>query len=123
LVPDERVAEILAGALSDSGLPARFQKGADLDLEANEIKVIPIRSAKGLEFPVVALAGFHHSPPRLPRGDAQGEVAARERRALYMAMTRAMRALLVALPAEVSSPLFTGFEAPFWHLPGKEETP
>ncbi|MEZ4624431.1 MAG: hypothetical protein R2843_06480 [Thermomicrobiales bacterium] len=40
----------------------------------------------------------------------------RERRALYVAMTRAMRGLLVLLPEDTASPLFTGFAEPYWNL-------
>ena len=79
-------------------------KGRELDLTSPEVKVLTLNSSKGLEFPVVALAGFIHSRfAMVPEGELdeeQQEAAARDRRLMFVGMTRAMRALLVVVPAE-----------------------
>ncbi len=46
------------------------------------------------------------------------EWEALERRALYVAMTRAMRTLLVLVPATHHTTLFTGFNEPLWNVGG-----
>ena len=48
--------------------------------------------------------------------EERDELLAREQRTLYVAMTRAMRALLVVLPEDSDSPLFSGFDRNFWNL-------
>lgn len=120
LAPSEATGQKLAARLRDAGVDATFMPGRQLDLEHPAVKVITLKSAKGLEFPIVALAGFLEDPrPGLPRQGTPEEIEEallRERRTLYVAMTRAMRALLVIIPAERSSPLLTGFAAPHWNL-------
>jgi superfamily I DNA/RNA helicase len=92
------------------GLDAERVEPRDLDLTAPGIKVITQRSSKGLEFPIVALAGFDRSGP-----PAESEGLAESRRAVYVAMTRAMRALLVVVPAGHHSNVLTGFDDARWN--------
>jgi superfamily I DNA/RNA helicase len=70
--------------------------GKTLDLNATHVKVITLKSAKGLEFPIVAVAGFLGSHyPIIPTGSqhvAIDEIMARGRRTLFVGMTRSMRA-------------------------------
>mgnify|MGYP001628300067 CR=1 FL=1 len=47
--------------------------------------------------------------------EQRAELLERERRTLFVAMTRAMRALMVALPEGRELPLFTGFEPKYWN--------
>ena len=77
------------------------------------------KNAKGLEFPIVGLAGFSdrrypHVPPNASDTERE-ELLARERRTMFVAMTRAMRALLVIVPAEGGSTLLDGFTPPAWN--------
>lgn len=120
LVPTDAAGKRIAAELTQRGLPARFMSSRDLDLGAREIKVITLMSAKGLEFPIVALAGFVQAPypwrPATMPDDAFEETLARERRVLYVAMTRAMRALLVAAAPQRSASLFDGFDPAYWNL-------
>lgn len=120
LVPSEKVGRALAGALSERMVSAEFMPGRDLDLRKPVVKVVTLKSAKGLEFPVVAAAGFLDGPfPMVPKGtpeDAVREILSIERRTLFVAMSRAMRALLVVTPAANKGPLLEGFDASLWNL-------
>lgn len=119
LTPTEAAGKRLAADLQANGLPARFMTGRDLELNAQVVKVITLKSAKGLEFPFVALAGFENPFPMFKAGIAVEEKlerSAQERRTLYVGMTRAMRALLISIPDNVSSPLLAGFETSLWNI-------
>jgi superfamily I DNA/RNA helicase/mRNA-degrading endonuclease RelE of RelBE toxin-antitoxin system len=122
LCPSERACEAIASALVKQDVKARFMKGRELDLTSPEVKVLTLNSSKGLEFPVVALAGFIHSRfAMVPEGELdeeQQETAARDRRLMFVGMTRAMRALLVVVPVGTESPLLTGFDRMLWDVVG-----
>jgi len=122
LCPSERAGESIASELVEQGVKARFMRGRELDLTCPEVKVLTLNSSKGLEFPVVALAGFTHSRyamvPAGELGEEQQETLARERRIMFVGMTRAMRALLVVVPAGTQSPLLTGFDSTLWEVEG-----
>ena len=83
------------------------------------VKVITLKSSKGLEFPVVAVAGFVESNYPAIFGsmtkEETEEVLARERRTMFVAFTRAMRALLVILPNRTTSPLLKNFDPTKWN--------
>lgn len=120
LVPDKYVGEPIAAALADRGIPAAYRDSRRFELDDNSVTVLPLKAAKGLEFPVVAVAGFLGSTyPHLPDdGDAETmmEVLIRERRTLFVAMTRAMRALLVVTPLGHDSILYDGFDPALWNI-------
>ncbi len=121
LVPSEGVGRSVAAGLREMGVEAVFMPGRELDLEHRAVNVITLKSAKGLEFPVVALAGFVRGGalPGVPKGvsvEELDEALARERRTMYVAMTRAMRALLVVTPAEKPPVLLSGFDPDHWNL-------
>jgi superfamily I DNA/RNA helicase/mRNA-degrading endonuclease RelE of RelBE toxin-antitoxin system len=119
LCPFNKSATRLVGALKALGVDAIKVDASDLDLGAKGVKVLTLKSAKGLEFPVVALAGFFDGEYPVVGKDAppeeRAELVARERRTMYVAMTRAMRALLVVRPAGASSPLLDGCRAGRWN--------
>src|SRR5690606_5779620 len=48
-------AEQAASMARELGLPARYMKSRDIDVRALEVKVITMHSAKGLEFPILAV--------------------------------------------------------------------
>ncbi len=52
--------------------------------------------------------------------EAHAELLARERRTMYVAMTRAMRALLVVSPDGPTSQLLQGFTSPRWNTGAKK---
>jgi superfamily I DNA/RNA helicase/mRNA-degrading endonuclease RelE of RelBE toxin-antitoxin system len=118
--PTEKRGEAIAAQLAKHGVNATFMKGRELDLSRPGVKVLTLNSSKGLEFPIVALAGFASSHYALVHAENQegerDEALARERRTIFVGMTRAMRALLVVVPAPTSSPLLTGFDPNYWNL-------
>jgi len=120
--PTEHRGEAIAAQLTRHGVNATFMKGRELDLSRPGVKVLTLNSSKGLEFPIVALAGFASSHYALVHVDNQegerDETLARERRTIFVGMTRAMRALLVVVPAQTSSPLLAGFDSKYWNLGG-----
>lgn len=124
IVPTESVGTKIAAQLSYLGLEAHFMTSKDLDLNKQGVKVITLKAAKGLEFPIVALAGFLDSPyPTIAKGTPEDEVLeilARERRTLFVGMTRAMRALLVIVPASKSPVLLENFDSQLWNLGNRE---
>ena len=90
-----------------------------MDIYAEGVKVLPLKSAKGLEFPVVAVAGLGAPYPFVPSGANQRQREKRlllERRTLYVAMTRAMRALLVVASESNRSSLLEGFDRQLWNV-------
>ncbi len=120
LCPSERAGRSIAIALSGMDIEATFMSGQDLNLARPGVKVLTLNAAKGLEFPIVALAGFVASSyPFMARDaspDERDEVLARERRTMFVGMTRAMRALLVVLPADSKTPLLQGFDPSYWNM-------
>ncbi|MBE7385832.1 MAG: UvrD-helicase domain-containing protein [Leptolyngbya sp. SIO1E4] len=120
LTPSERSGKDLAGQLNYLGLEATYMSSKDLDLGKTGVKVLTLKAAKGLEFPIVAIAGFIGSRfPYMPKGtseEAAQEILNRERRTLFVGMTRAMRALLIVVPEKKPSILLQGFDKTLWNL-------
>jgi superfamily I DNA/RNA helicase len=77
-------------ALSERGLPHHVRKPeGNFDPAADSIKVMTMHASKGLEFPVVALAGVGHTPKK---GKPEEEA-----RLFYVAATRATHRLFVTV--------------------------
>lgn len=100
LVPIRALGEKIAIKLNAAGVPAEFMEGKAVDLSAHAVKVMTIQSAKGLEFPVVAIPYVEEGilPRALPdeRADDMGKHLEHELRLLYVGCTRSMRRLMVA---------------------------
>jgi superfamily I DNA/RNA helicase len=124
LCPSASEGERTASGLGAAGIEAAFMLSKDLDIDARGVKVMPLRSAKGLEFPIVALAGFWPPYPFIPPGAGKQEREYRlrlERRTLFVGMSRAMRALLVVRP-ERPSGVFEGFDETLWNAIGSRHS-
>ncbi len=123
LCPNEWVGKAIATALGNQGIEATYMPGQELNLTRPGVKVLTLKSSKGLEFPIVALAGFVNSTyPVIPASASEDEcleVLARERRTMFVGMTRAMRALLVVLPFDIKTPLLQGFDPTCWNMTRK----
>lgn len=119
LVPSWASGKAVATRLREVGIPATFMSGQDIDLKQPVVKVLPIKSSKGLEFPVVALAGFldgclSDATDAVEAGE-RDEMLDRDQRTIFVAMTRAMRALMVILPPMESPSLrLRGFSQAYW---------
>lgn len=118
LCPSKECGRALATSLKASNIAACFMEGKELDLTWPGVKVLTLNSAKGLEFPIVALAGFAGSRYANINEHEKEEEIARLRRTIFVGMTRAMRALLVTVPADATSPLLRGFDAKHWNVGG-----
>lgn len=114
----------IAQKLCALGLPAAHMAGKskrELKLDAPEVKVITIHSAKGLEFPIVALpfidATILPRPLKPESADDPVAHANHERRLLFVGLTRAMRALLVTTSGSgLESEFVSTFGANEWIL-------
>jgi superfamily I DNA/RNA helicase len=118
LVPTHSVGQELAKQLRERNIPAQFMTSRELSLSKPVVKVLPLKSAKGLEFPIVAIAGFREAQAASREYDAdeREERAGYDRRALFVAMTRAMRALLIVIPPGASVPNLRGFDDSLWDI-------
>jgi superfamily I DNA/RNA helicase len=120
LCPSENAGRALAARLKGAGVQANFMSGKELDLSCPGVKILTLKSSKGLEFPIVALSGFFDSfypvIPTQATPEETAEINNRERRTMFVGMTRAMRALLVIVPVQTSSDLLTGFDGNLWNL-------
>ena len=126
LVPDEAVGKAIAFGLNQRGLAAKFMASKDVDLDDPVVKVLTMHTAKGLEFPIVALAGLRANSRlvRLPETCSEEEKTEElnlNRRVLHVAMTRAMRDLLVLLPSIHHSAVLDGFDERYWVIEGSND--
>jgi superfamily I DNA/RNA helicase len=120
LCPNKNIGQALAQDLNAMKMEAIYMEGRDLDLKRSGIKILTLSSSKGLEFPIVALAGFltEKYPVMMQVLSEEGrrELLARERRVIYVGMTRAMRALLVVVPQYPTTDLLRGFDQTYWNF-------
>lgn len=114
--PTHESGRAMAASLKTSGIPACFMESKDFNLSWPGVKVLTLNSAKGLEFPIVALAGLAGSRYANVSMNEKEEDLARLRRTMFVGMTRAMRALLVIVPEAARSPLLEGFEPEYWNM-------
>jgi superfamily I DNA/RNA helicase len=120
LVPDAEAGAALAQALQREGVAARYFPGRELDLREPVVKVLTLHSAKGLEFPMVVIAGLR--PGSYPTLDGYAtteefeEAMRAHRRLLYVGMTRAMRGLLVLQPKGWRDPALAALDATGWNI-------
>ena len=91
----------LIAALRNSGIPYRVRidanrteddDGVDLPKGTDAVDVVTFHAAKGLEWPIVHLAGLEQGLVPISRAQTSAEVA-EEQRLLYVAITRAEREL------------------------------
>ena len=120
LVPNAPAGEHLAAGLREQSLDARFYAGRDLDLKADVIRVITLHAAKGLEFPMVVVAGLDEGVYPAPEDFGEGalylERARHERRLLYVGLTRAMRGLMLIASDSCLHPALANLNLNHWHV-------
>jgi len=92
LYPAHYFGDEIAAAFQHAQIPfERLEKGSasrKYNAIEDSVKVMTMHASKGLEFPVVAIAGLGHMPYR-------AEQEAQDARLLYVAMTRATERLLL----------------------------
>lgn len=98
LCPDILICKIIAQSLRKIGLKAAYLEEEEIDVQKCCIKVLTLHSAKGLEFPFVAVVGLEEG--YLPKVDnlvneERDEILNQQRRLFYVGCSRAMRSLLV----------------------------
>jgi superfamily I DNA/RNA helicase len=120
LVPDAASGGTLAAELQAQGMAARFFPGRDLDLKADVVRILTLHSAKGLEFPIVIVAGLDAGhwpvPVDFVEPDLFAERARHERRLLYVGLTRAMRGLMLLVPQGCRHPGVVDLDQNHWHV-------
>lgn len=116
LCPTNSDCRDVAGELKASGLSAKYMTKESVDLQYEGIKVMTMHTAKGLQFPIVAVVGLAEG--RLPYTDVhnpeQREDTDRWRRVFFVACSRAMRRLLVVADRERPSPFVEEFDKERW---------
>jgi superfamily I DNA/RNA helicase len=120
LVPTSDIGESIAGYLDAEGVPAQFFPGRELNLKAACIKLLTMHSAKGLEFPIVVVAGFEEGTYPVSEDfedpELYGERMRQERRLLYVALTRAMRGLMLVVPKGCRHEALLELDSTHWHV-------
>ena len=119
LVPTRNRGKEIASALCLRGVNAQFMIRSEVDLTFPGVKVLTRHTAKGLEFPVVAVALFEQLKQPGTGPEELSERLLLERRVNHMAMTRAMQMLMVTVPASPAEGRFVGLTAPLWLQGGK----
>lgn len=118
LCPNYQVGQDIARRLTKCGWEAVFVSGKEINLNARKIKVLTLHSAKGLEFPFVAVVGLQEGMlPRINANVPQDEVAAtlnEQRRLFYVGCTRAMRALTVVGSKKSPSQFLNSLSPSYW---------
>lgn len=118
LVPSNSLGPTMARWLNENGLPAKYMRSKDVNLDERKVKVLTLHSAKGLEFPIVAIA--HVEVDRLPKEthatDTQEveEHLCGQRRLMYVGCTRAMRYLFVTYDRSLPSPFIQDLSEEHW---------
>ncbi|MHB1327919.1 MAG: 3'-5' exonuclease [Gemmatimonadales bacterium] len=120
LVPSAAAGEALASALQALGVDSRFFPGRELDLKADVVRILTLHAAKGLEFPIVVVAGLNSGHWPVPEDfdvpDLFAERAHHERRLLYVGLTRAMRGLMLIVPHDCRHPALSDLDLNHWHV-------
>jgi superfamily I DNA/RNA helicase/mRNA-degrading endonuclease RelE of RelBE toxin-antitoxin system len=103
-----RSARRLANQLTSLGLPTEYMTGKNLDLERDCAKSLVIHSAKGLEFPILAIPYLEEGTlPNIEDVSSEdsdiAEEIALQARLFYVGCSRAMRRLFVSYRQDFKS--------------------
>ena len=118
LVHSSTIGRSVASELQARGLPAKFVNSKELEIEDRILKVTTLHAAKGLEFPIVAIA--YVEAGRLPKETQASEPAEIEeyirnqRRLFYVGCTRAMRHLFITHDKALPSPFLNDLQDQHW---------
>lgn len=96
LCPTKKCVEEMLSAMNGLGLPSVRFRDDSRDLDKPEVKIMPIHSSKGLEFPVVVVPDFRADAYNWLERDDNEAMVQTSQRFYFVACTRAMKRLLVA---------------------------
>ncbi len=113
----ERLAELLDGKLK-----AKWMNSKSFSMHHNGVKVTTIAAAKGLQFPIVAVAGMASdfapgTPTHFRREQTTGNEESTEDRArklFFVACTRAMHSLMVSAPQRKCAEVIEKLDSDYW---------
>lgn len=116
LCPTRKLGEEAAAALAQEGLKTDLVEGRNYRLDSPTVKVMTMHSAKGLEFPIVAIPAVERDlmPSPVPQGDDPELHDQAQRRLFHVAVSRAMRRLLVATRRGAVSPFLEKLDRSLW---------
>ncbi len=116
LCPFNWQAEQIAGWI-DRKLNPKVMKSKEVDLDHRGVKVMTIHASKGLQFPVVVVAGIEAGKQRPGTSPLdQAEESARSQRLLFVGCSRAMRQLMVLGSQARPSPLAARISDEHWEI-------
>lgn len=101
----------------DPRLNPRYMKSSEVDLTHAGVKVMTIHASKGLQFPIVVVAGVQASnaTPGTSQLD-RDDLLAKEQRVLFVGCSRAMRQLMILSNAQRLSPLTSRISDERWEV-------
>ena len=116
----KRQLEGLQSMLVVKGITCSYFTDNDVQFDSDSVKLVTLHSIKGLEFPVVFIVGLNEKAmPYLPDADEEGkhDDEVKERKLLYVGMTRATETLYMISSARPSrflsdiAPLFVRIDS------------
>ena len=118
LCPTNRLSKEIAQKLQAKGIKAQFFSSKQIGLHSPYVKVLTLHSAKGLEFPFVAVVGLKEGllpviNPAVPPDEIE-QMLDQQRRLFYVGCSRAMRFLIVCGSASHPSTFFDSLKTPYW---------
>ena len=116
LCPTNGDCKRVAEEITASGLRAKYMTKESVDLRYDGVKVMTMHTAKGLQFPIVAVVGLEEGklPPTAVTNPEQREDTHRWRRIFFVACSRAMRRLLIVADKVRPSPFVKDFDKERW---------
>lgn len=120
LLPSNELARSTANRMNTLGLRTDYMAGKDLNLQSQATKAITIYSAKGLEFPIIAIPYVEEGfiPRSLPdeHVDDLEKNLKQDLRLLYVGCTRSMRRLLITYREDKVSRFLKNLDGYIWQL-------
>jgi superfamily I DNA/RNA helicase/mRNA-degrading endonuclease RelE of RelBE toxin-antitoxin system len=120
LCPTNKIMNEIAQRL-DRSLNARAMPSKDVDLSHRGVKVMTMHAAKGLQFPVVAVANIEAGklPWPISPPEDRDEHEASLRRAFFVACSRSTSRLLLMVPSFAPSPFVESLTGDHWTIEGE----
>ena len=121
----ERKCKEIQTHLNKMDIPSRFCNSRTYEKsQKNQVTIMSLKSIKGLEFPIVYIAGLSDNFPRnidVELGEVAEENIERGVRDLFVGMTRAIQVLTLCIPENSDNSLFKSqnFQSYLWEISKK----